>query len=162
MASADPSRFGGIRDLGEPASHTSVTRTQNFLPAFVPPSPFGNVTNGDLDPIWQGPNTSESPGRGSSKDNGSTSKMTQPPKTKPLHDITSVEHALRVAALLQLEGPVTVTEVASRLGVTRSTAHRILAVLVYRDFAVQRQTSPTLLGLVSRLLRTRLGGCASP
>ena len=64
--------------------------------------------------------------------------MTQPQKTKPPYAITSVDHALRVATMLQLEGPITVTEVASRLGVARSTAHRILAMLVYRDFAVQR------------------------
>ena len=63
---------------------------------------------------------------------------TQPQKTRPPYAITSVDHALRVATMLQLEGPVTVTEVAARLGVARSTAHRILAMLVYRDFAAQR------------------------
>lgn len=58
-------------------------------------------------------------------------------KAKPSYAIASVDHALRVATMLQLEGAMTVTEVAARLGVARSTAHRILAMLVYRDFAVQ-------------------------
>jgi DNA-binding IclR family transcriptional regulator len=39
--------------------------------------------------------------------------------------------------MLQLEGGQTVSQVADRLGVARSTAHRLLAMLVYRDFAVQ-------------------------
>ncbi|WP_424537047.1 IclR family transcriptional regulator [Sphaerisporangium viridialbum] len=51
--------------------------------------------------------------------------------------MASVDHALRAAAMLQLEGGHTVSEIAERLGVARSTAHRLLAMLVYRDFAVQ-------------------------
>lgn len=58
-------------------------------------------------------------------------------KTPPPYAITSVDHALRIATMLQLEGALTVSEVADRLGVARSTAHRLLAMLVYRDFAVQ-------------------------
>ena len=58
-------------------------------------------------------------------------------KTPPPYAITSVDHALRAAVMLQLEGGLTVSEVAERLGVARSTAHRLLAMLVYRDFAVQ-------------------------
>nr|WP_223183748.1 MULTISPECIES: IclR family transcriptional regulator [unclassified Streptomyces] len=44
---------------------------------------------------------------------------------------------MRAAAILQLEGGASVSRIAERLGVARSTAHRILAMLVYRDFAVQ-------------------------
>lgn len=58
-------------------------------------------------------------------------------KTPPPYAIASVDHALRVATMLQLEGGLTVSQVAERLGVARSTAHRLLAMLVYRDFAVQ-------------------------
>lgn len=61
-------------------------------------------------------------------------------KTPPTYAVTSVDHALRVATMLQLEGALGVAEVADRLGVARSTAHRLLAMLVYRDFAVQDES----------------------
>ncbi|MFF3500053.1 IclR family transcriptional regulator [Streptomyces sp. NPDC003247] len=63
--------------------------------------------------------------------------MDKPLKNPPPYAISSVDHALRAAAMLQLEGGLTVSQVAERLGVARSTAHRLLAMLVYRDFAVQ-------------------------
>ncbi len=63
--------------------------------------------------------------------------MNKPLKTPPPYAIASVDHALRVAVMLQLEDGLTVSEVAERLGVARSTAHRLLAMLVYRDFAAQ-------------------------
>ncbi|MFF4833231.1 IclR family transcriptional regulator [Streptomyces sp. NPDC001315] len=63
--------------------------------------------------------------------------MDKPLKNPPPYAITSVDHALRAAAMLQLEGGLTVSQMAERLGVARSTAHRLLAMLVYRDFAVQ-------------------------
>lgn len=56
-------------------------------------------------------------------------------KNKPAYAIDSVDHALHLAGLLQQEGPLRVTDAAARLGVARSTAHRLLAMLVYRDFA---------------------------
>ena len=58
-------------------------------------------------------------------------------KTKPAYAVTSVDHALRLAAMLQLEGRITVSEAAERLGVAPSTAHRLLSMLVYRDFAAR-------------------------
>ncbi|MGH8827067.1 MAG: IclR family transcriptional regulator [Jiangellaceae bacterium] len=58
-------------------------------------------------------------------------------KNKPQYSIESVDHALRLALLLQQEGPMRGSEAAARLGVARSTAHRLLAMLVYRDFAEQ-------------------------
>ncbi|WP_312871606.1 IclR family transcriptional regulator [Amycolatopsis acididurans] len=51
--------------------------------------------------------------------------------------MTSVDHALQLAVILQVEGPLRVSEAAARLGVARSTAHRLLSMLVFRDFAVQ-------------------------
>jgi DNA-binding IclR family transcriptional regulator len=65
--------------------------------------------------------------------------MDKPLKAPPTYAIASVDHALRLATLLQLEGALTVAEAAERLGVARSTAHRLLAMLVYRDFAVQSE-----------------------
>lgn len=58
-------------------------------------------------------------------------------KEPPAYAVTSVDHALRLAVMLQVEGPMSVSQAAARLGVARSTAHRLLAMLVYRDFAVQ-------------------------
>ncbi len=58
-------------------------------------------------------------------------------KRPPSYAVASVDNALRVASILQLEGSMTVSDVARRLDVAKSTAHRLLAMLVYRDFAVQ-------------------------
>ncbi|MFJ8113681.1 IclR family transcriptional regulator [Streptomyces sp. NPDC096132] len=63
--------------------------------------------------------------------------MDKPLKNPPPYAIASVDHALRAATMLQMEGGLTVSQVAERLGVARSTAHRLLAMLVYRDVAVQ-------------------------
>jgi DNA-binding IclR family transcriptional regulator len=58
-------------------------------------------------------------------------------KNPPAYGITSVDNALRMATVLQLEGSLSVSEAADRLEVARSTAHRLLGMLCYRDFAVQ-------------------------
>ncbi|QRP50730.1 IclR family transcriptional regulator [Amycolatopsis sp. FDAARGOS 1241] len=58
-------------------------------------------------------------------------------KNSPSYSVTSVDHALQLAVILQVEGPLRVSDAAERLGVARSTAHRLLSMLVYRDFAVQ-------------------------
>ncbi|MER7922346.1 IclR family transcriptional regulator [Streptomyces sp. NPDC096057] len=71
-------------------------------------------------------------------------------KNKPAYGIDSVDHALRLAVLLQQEGPVRVAEAAERLGVARSTAHRLLAMLVYRDFAEQMPDRRYAVGPVLR------------
>ena len=51
-------------------------------------------------------------------------------KNKPAYAIDSVDHALHLVQLLQHEGPLRVTDAAERLDVSRSTAHRLLAMLV--------------------------------
>ena len=58
-------------------------------------------------------------------------------KNRPAYAIGSVDSALLLATLLQQEGAMRVTDAASRLGVSVSTAHRLLGMLVYRDFAEQ-------------------------
>jgi DNA-binding IclR family transcriptional regulator len=58
-------------------------------------------------------------------------------KNKPPYAIASVDSALLLATLLQQEGAMRVTDAADRLGVSVSTAHRLLGMLVYRDFAEQ-------------------------
>jgi DNA-binding IclR family transcriptional regulator len=72
-------------------------------------------------------------------------------KTRPSYAIASVDHALKLAAVLQLEGGMTVTAAAERLGVARSTAHRVLQMLVYRDFARQDEDRLYRPGLVLEL-----------
>ena len=58
-------------------------------------------------------------------------------RNRPAYAIDSVDRALRLAALLQQEGSVRVVDAAEVLGISASTAHRLLAMLVYRDFAEQ-------------------------
>ncbi|MER5481362.1 IclR family transcriptional regulator [Streptomyces sp. NPDC002734] len=94
--------------------------------------------------------------------------MDKPLKTPPPYPIASVDHALRAAAILQMEGTATVAQIADRLGVARSTAHRILSMLVYRDFAVRDDSrvyraGPVLeLAAHSRSLASRLRAAALP
>ncbi|MDA3625255.1 IclR family transcriptional regulator [Saccharopolyspora sp. WRP15-2] len=71
-------------------------------------------------------------------------------QNKPTYSIESVDHALRLAVLLQQEGPLGVSDAAARLGVARSTAHRLLAMLVYRSFAEQRDDRRYAAGPVLR------------
>jgi IclR family acetate operon transcriptional repressor len=58
-------------------------------------------------------------------------------KNKPAYAIESVDNALQLAVWLQAEGFIGTAEAAERLGVSRSTAHRLLQMLLYRDFARQ-------------------------
>lgn len=94
--------------------------------------------------------------------------MDKPLKNPPPYPIASVDHALRAATMLQMEGGATVSQIAERLGVARSTAHRILAMLVYRDFAVQGEdrvyrAGPVLeLAAHSQSLVSRLRAVALP
>ena len=60
-------------------------------------------------------------------------------KNKPPYAIESVDNALRILQALRDSGLVRVSDVAAELGIARSTAHRLLAMLVYRDFAVQAE-----------------------
>ncbi|MEQ3550097.1 IclR family transcriptional regulator [Pseudonocardia nematodicida] len=71
-------------------------------------------------------------------------------KNKPAYGIDSVDHALHLALLLQQEGALRVTDAAQRLGVARSTAHRLLTMLVYRDFAEQQPDRRYVAGAVLR------------
>ncbi len=72
-------------------------------------------------------------------------------KNRPIYSVDSVDHALHLAVVLQQEGPLRVVDAAERLGVARSTAHRLLAVLVYRDFAEQGPDRRYRAGPVLRL-----------
>ncbi len=67
-------------------------------------------------------------------------------KNKPPYAIESVDNALRILQALRDSGQVRVSEAAAELGIARSTAHRLLAMLVYRDFAVQAEDRSHLPG----------------
>jgi IclR family acetate operon transcriptional repressor len=58
-------------------------------------------------------------------------------KNKPAYALGSVDNVLLLLHLLRDHGKIKVSEAARELGIARSTAHRLLAMLVYRDFAVQ-------------------------
>lgn len=58
-------------------------------------------------------------------------------RNRPAYAVEAVDHALHLATLLRQEGSLRVTDAAAALGVSRSTAHRLLVTLVYRDFAEQ-------------------------
>jgi DNA-binding IclR family transcriptional regulator len=67
-------------------------------------------------------------------------------KNKPPYAIESVDNALRILQALRDSGHVRVSDLAAELGIARSTAHRLLAMLVYRDFAVQAEDRSYLPG----------------
>ncbi|MGP4019589.1 IclR family transcriptional regulator [Saccharopolyspora sp. 5N708] len=58
-------------------------------------------------------------------------------KNKPSYALTSVDNALLLLQMLRDQGGLRVSEAAEELGIARSTAHRLLSMLVYRDFAIQ-------------------------
>ena len=55
----------------------------------------------------------------------------------PAYRLSSVDHALELLLLFRSRPALRVSEVAAELGVARSTAHRLLGMLVHRQFAVQ-------------------------
>ena len=58
-------------------------------------------------------------------------------RDKPATSLSSVDNALRLIEMLRDQGRVRVSDAARELGVARSTAHRLLAMLAYRNFAEQ-------------------------
>ena len=55
----------------------------------------------------------------------------------PAYRLSSVDHALELLLLFRSRPSLRVSEVADELSVARSTAHRLLGMLVYWQFAVQ-------------------------
>lgn len=65
---------------------------------------------------------------------------------KPRYAIESVDRALRVLHLLRDTGSLRIADVCAKLDITASTAHRIMAMLVYQGFAVQDESHRYLAG----------------
>lgn len=61
-------------------------------------------------------------------------------RKKPAYPVESVDHALALLEMLRDFGRIRLGEAAAGLGVSPSTAHRLLAMLVYRGFAEQDAT----------------------
>lgn len=75
-------------------------------------------------------------------------------QNRPVYAVTSVDNALRIAQMLQAEGSLRVSDVADRLGIAVSTAHRLLQTLAYRDFAQQQPDRTYAPGTALRSLPT--------
>jgi DNA-binding IclR family transcriptional regulator len=56
---------------------------------------------------------------------------------RPTYVLESVDNALRLQQMLRDVGGLRLKDAAQELGIAASTAHRLLAMLVYRGFAVQ-------------------------
>lgn len=62
-------------------------------------------------------------------------------KDAPSYPIGSVDNALRLLMLFRKRNRLRVSDAAEDLGVARSTAHRLLAMLEYHDFVAQDTTT---------------------
>jgi DNA-binding IclR family transcriptional regulator len=60
---------------------------------------------------------------------------------RPGYPLESVDNALNLVWLLRERGQIRVSEAAAALGTSRSTAHRLLAMLAYHGFAQQDPSS---------------------
>jgi IclR family transcriptional regulator, acetate operon repressor len=58
-------------------------------------------------------------------------------RNKPDYPLRSVDNALTLIRLLRDRGPLRLTDASAALGISRSTAHRLLAMLEYHGFAHQ-------------------------
>ncbi len=67
-------------------------------------------------------------------------------KNKPPYAVESVDNALRILQALRDSGQLRVSDIAADLGIARSTAHRLLSMLVYRDFAIRSEDHSYLPG----------------
>jgi IclR family acetate operon transcriptional repressor len=68
---------------------------------------------------------------------GASGQAPPTPPTPPAYRLSSVDHALELLLLFRSRPTLRVSEVADQLDVARSTAHRLLGMLVHRQFAVQ-------------------------
>lgn len=69
-----------------------------------------------------------------------------PQLRKPAYAVTSVDNALRLLQMLRDLGEVRSKEAAEELGISPSTVHRLMSMLVYRGFAVQNEARVYLPG----------------
>jgi hypothetical protein len=57
---------------------------------------------------------------------------------RPAYAVESIDHTLAALELLTQREAIRLSDLAGELGIGRATAHRLLRMLVYRGFALQR------------------------
>ncbi|OIJ68309.1 IclR family transcriptional regulator [Streptomyces mangrovisoli] len=62
-------------------------------------------------------------------------------RATPAYPIASVDNTLRILLLLRTGGSLALSDVAAELGIARSSAHRLMAMLTYYDFVRQDPAS---------------------
>ncbi|GGC96229.1 hypothetical protein GCM10011512_24070 [Tersicoccus solisilvae] len=67
-------------------------------------------------------------------------------QVRPAYALTSVDNTLRMLQLLRDNGRLRLKDAAEELQIAPSTAHRLMAMLVYRGFAVQDESRQYLPG----------------
>lgn len=70
----------------------------------------------------------------------------KPLQKKPPYAVEAVDNALQLLQLLRDNGSIRLKDAAAELGVAPSTAHRLLAMLIYRGFALQDESRRYLPG----------------
>lgn len=70
----------------------------------------------------------------------------RPQRRRPAYPITSVDNALRLIHMLRDVGEVRGRDAALELGISPSSVHRLMAMLVFRGFAVQGESRSYLPG----------------
>jgi IclR family acetate operon transcriptional repressor len=69
-----------------------------------------------------------------------------PARRRPAYAVSSVDNALRLLQILRDVGAVRGKEAAEELGISPSSVHRLMAMLVFRGFAVQDESRTYLPG----------------
>lgn len=67
-------------------------------------------------------------------------------RRRPTYALDSVDNALHLLQVLRDEGRLRLRDAAQQLGIAPSTAHRLMAMLVYRGFAIQDESHAYLPG----------------
>jgi DNA-binding IclR family transcriptional regulator len=77
------------------------------------------------------------------RDGGSERPVSSSEKSQPAYPITSVDNALRLMLMFKDQRRIRLSDAAAALGVSTSTAHRLLAMLQFRGFVRQEENVRT-------------------
>jgi IclR family acetate operon transcriptional repressor len=82
----------------------------------------------------------------------------RPQRTTPTYAVNSVDKALRLLQMLRDVGEIRVKEASQELGISPSTVHRLMSMLVFRGFAQQDDSHVYLAGPAMGVPAVRLPG----